>query len=166
MLNKESGLYFYHVNGILMYVGKAIDFWNRFGYGYLKEDSKVHKNTDLMELIASSPEMVEVIFAPMDKSDLKEQETLWIQEYIPLFNEPDNPRYKTLALQKVIARTVNESARKWTYSEMRKHIFNKYKGKIKYELIDLALADEKRNLTRYCSKNPKTQMLKPKRKTA
>ena len=33
MLNKESGLYFYHVNGILMYVGKAIDFWNRFGYG-------------------------------------------------------------------------------------------------------------------------------------
>ena len=36
-----------------------------------------------MELIAARPNMVEVIFVPMDNADLKEQETLWIQEHIP-----------------------------------------------------------------------------------
>jgi excinuclease UvrABC nuclease subunit len=86
-LDKISGWYFYHINGILLYVGKAVDLWNRFGHGYLKVDSKVHKNDQLKKFISAKSDMVEVIFAPMDKADLKDQETLWIQEHIPFFND-------------------------------------------------------------------------------
>ncbi|USK98221.1 GIY-YIG nuclease family protein [Bacillus tropicus] len=163
-LNKVNGLYFYHVNGKLMYVGKAVDLWSRFGHGYLKEDSKVHKNVGLMEIIAARPNMVEVIFVPMDKADLKEQETLWIQKHIPLFNESENPRYKTLALQKVIARTVNESNRLWTFAEMREYIYTKYKKKLSYNQIDVALANKQKDLSRYCGTSQEKQLLVPKKK--
>ncbi|GAB6608292.1 hypothetical protein bcgnr5379_49370 [Bacillus cereus] len=27
-----------------MYLGKVVDLWSRFEHGYLKKDSKVHKN--------------------------------------------------------------------------------------------------------------------------
>ncbi|QWH15287.1 hypothetical protein EXW38_29040 (plasmid) [Bacillus mycoides] len=163
-MNKVNGLYFYHVNGKLMYVGKAVDLWSGFGHGYLKEDSKVHKNVGLMELIAARPNMVEVIFVPMDKADLKEQETLWIQKHIPLFNESENPRYKTLALQKVIARTVNESNRLGKFAEMREYIYAEYKKKLSYNQIDAALANGQKDLSRYCRTSQMKKTLNPKEK--
>ncbi|MES9667185.1 hypothetical protein [Bacillus nitratireducens] len=163
-MNKVNGLYFYHISGMLMYVGKAVDLWSRFGHGYLKEDSKVHKNARLMKLIAERTDMIEVIFVPMDKADLKAQETLWIQEHIPLFNESENPRYKKLALQKVIARTVNESNRLWTFAEMREYIHAKYKTKLSYNQIDVALANKQKDLSRYCGTSQEKQLLVPKKK--
>ena len=149
-----------------MYVGKAVDLWNRFGHGYLKEDSKVYKNADLMELIVSRPDMVEVIFAPIDKENLEEQETLWIQEHIPLFNDRCNPRYSTTALQRVLARTVNEFDRIWTFTEIREYIFKKYKMKLSYEQIDEALANKQKDLSKYCRTSQEKQILMPKKNSA
>ena len=82
----------------------------------------------------------------------------------PLFNESENPRYKTLALQKVIARTVNESNRLWTFAEMREYIHAKYKTKLSYNQIDVALANKQKDLSRYCGTSQEKQLLVPKKK--
>lgn len=63
-LDQVSGLYFYHVNNKLKYVGQSDNLWNRFNGGYLKEDSKQHINAKLLKLIESNPSSIEVIFVP------------------------------------------------------------------------------------------------------
>lgn len=160
-LQNVSGLYFYHVNGKLMYIGKSFDLWSRFGYGYLKINSKVHKNACLMELISAKSEMVEVVFAPLCKDLLKEQETLFIQAFIPQFNKAENPRYQVRSIQRIIARIVNETNREWKYAEMREHLFHKWRSKVPIEMIDEALANKSHNLSRYCSAKPKPEVLMP-----
>jgi hypothetical protein len=163
-LESKSGLYFFHVDKRLKYVGLSEDFWNRFKYGYLKEDTRQHVNPKLMQLISSHPSMVEVIFAPMDKYILKEQETLWIQEYIPEFNEKENPRYEIHSIQKVIGRIVNSSNHEWGFQEMREYLFVKWWEKVPYERIDLALANKQFHLSNYCKTSQKLQLLRPKSK--
>lgn len=165
-LDKVSGLYFYHVNKKLLYLGKAVNLWSRFGHGYLKEDSKVHKNTSLMKLISVKSDMVEVIFVPMDEADLKEQETLFIQTYLPQFNIAENPRCQVRSIQRVIARIVNESSHEWEYAKMRKHLLIKWKNEVSIELINQALANESSNLSRYCCVNSKQKVLMPRMNNA
>lgn len=166
MLNKVSGLYFYHVNKKLIYVGKSVDYWNRFGYCYLKKGSKVHKNPNLKKLIEFKPEIVGVVFAPMDNKLLKEQETLFIQEFIPLFNKAENPRFEIQSIQKVIARIVNQTNREWTYDEMREFLSLKWKREVPFEKLDEALENKNHNLSRYCRTVPKQKILKPKKKNS
>lgn len=163
-LNKVCGLYFYHVDNKLKYVGLSDNLWSRFSCGYLKEDSKQYINANLMKLIKSKSSSLEVIFAPMDRADLKEQETLWIQEYIPEFNERENPRGEIHSIQKVIGRTVNNSNREWTFSEMREYLFRKWWGKVSYERIDEALENKQYHLSRYCKTNQKMKTLNTKEK--
>lgn len=158
----ESGLYYFHVNKKLKYVGLSEDLWHRFKNGYLNEDTKQHINPKLMRLIASNPSAVEVIFAPMDKYLLKEQETFWIQEYIPEFNERENPRYEIHSIQKVIGRIVNSSSREWSFSEMREYLFRKWWGKVSYERIDEALANKQYHLSNYCKTSQRKKTLNPK----
>ncbi|MDM5257059.1 GIY-YIG nuclease family protein [Bacillus toyonensis] len=162
-LDNVSGLYFYHVDNKLKYVGQSDNLWHRFNGGYLKEDSKQHRNPKLMKLIKSNPNSVEVIFAPMDEYLLKEQETLLIQKYIPEFNEKENPRYEIHPIQKVIGRIVKESNREWTFSEMRKYLFDNWWKQVSYERMDKALADYK-NLTNHCKQSQKKKTLNPKEK--
>ncbi|USK64853.1 hypothetical protein [Peribacillus frigoritolerans] len=163
-LDEVSGLYFYHVNNKLKYVGLSDNLWNRFNGGYLKEDTKQHINPKLMQLITSNSSVVEVIFAPLDKYLLKEQETLWIHEYIPEFNEKENPRYEIHPIQKVIGRIVNSSNKEWSFNEMREYLFNKWWGKVSYERIDEALANKQFHLSNYCKTSQKKKTLKSKKK--
>jgi hypothetical protein len=162
-LENESGLYFFHVDKKLKYVGLSEDLWHRFKNGYLKEDSKQHINAKLMHLIVSNPSVVEVVFAPMDKYLIKEQETLWIQEYIPEFNERENPRYEIHSIQKVIGRIVNCSNEEWSFSEMREYLFNKWWEKVSYEQIDEAIANKQYHLSNYCKTNQRKKTLNPKK---
>lgn len=162
-LDEVSGLYFYHVNNKLKYVGLSDNLWKRFNGGYLKENSKQYINAKLMELIESNSSAVEVIFAPLDKDLLKEQETLMIQEYIPEFNEKENPRDEIHPIQKVIGRIVKDSNREWTFSEMREYLFDKWWKQVSYERIDKALTDYK-NLTNHCKQSQKKKTLNPKKK--
>lgn len=163
-LVNRSGLYFFHVNKRLKYVGKSTDLWHRFKNGYLKEDTKQHINAKLMQLIASEPSVVEVIFAPMNKNLLKEQETLWIQEHIPEFNERENPRYEIKSIQKVIGSIVTSSNREWSFEKMREHLFSKWWGKVSYERIDEALANKQYHLSNYCKTSQLKKKLMPKRR--
>jgi hypothetical protein len=161
-LKNRSGLYFIHLNKRLLYVGLSEDYWKRFKHGYLKEGTKQHVNKKVLKLIDSNPTILEVIFAPMDKNLLKEQETLWIQEHIPEFNERENPRYEILSIQKVIGRIVNNSNREWSFKEMSDYLFRKWRGEVSYKRIDTALANKQFHLSNYCKTNQKQQVLKPK----
>lgn len=165
-LEKVSGLYCFHMNGRLLYVGKTEVFWNRFGRGYMKENSKVHKNPELMKLVLSKPEMIEIVFAPMDKEILKEQETLFIQTYIPQYNVAENPRYQIRSIQRVIARIVNKTNRLWTFTEMRDYLFHKWRREVPIEMIETALSNKTGNLSRICSTNQQQEMLMPKKISA
>ncbi|WP_312471239.1 GIY-YIG nuclease family protein [Neobacillus sp.] len=160
-LDKESGLYFYHINGSLKYVGKTNNLWHRFNSGYLKEESKQHRNPKLMQLFKSIPSDIEVIFKPMPKRELKEMESRFIQDWIPQFNKTENPRYEIRSIQRVIARIVKESNRKWMYAEMREYLSHKWRSEVSLEKIDEALANKSGNLSRYCKTIPKKQILMP-----
>ncbi|MFD6207118.1 GIY-YIG nuclease family protein [Peribacillus sp. NPDC060253] len=162
-LKKESGLYFYHIDGSLKYVGISDDLGFRFYGGYLKEDSKQHRNSKLMQLIDSKPNEIEVIFKTMDKELLKEEETKIIQDYIPLCNEKENPRYQVRPIQKVIGKVVNETNCEWSFADMRENLFKKWRGQVSFQRIDEALRDEKNNLGKYCSKKRGQDILMPKK---
>lgn len=162
-LKNESGLYFFHVNNKLKYVGESKDLWNRFKNGYLKKNSKQHINMGIMGLIDSNPKEIEVIFAPMDKSCLKDQESLWIQEHIPEFNERENPRYEIHPIQKTIGRIVNSSNREWSFAEMKEHLYDKWRGHVSKERIEEALRNHK-HLTNHCKQSQKKETLNPKKK--
>lgn len=45
-----------------------------------------------MQLIESNPNDVEVAFKLIDENSLKEEETKFIQEWIPEYNVKENPR--------------------------------------------------------------------------
>ncbi|MFE4140682.1 GIY-YIG nuclease family protein [Peribacillus sp. YIM B13472] len=162
-LVQESGLYFFHVNNKLKYVGQSENLWKRFNCGYLKKDSKQHINANLLKLIESNPSSIEVIFVPMDKDLLKKKETIIIQRYIPEFNERENPREEIHAIQRVIGKIVDDSDREWTFSDMRNHLFDSWWKQVSYERIDKALADFK-NLTKHCKQSQKKKTLNPKKK--
>lgn len=161
-LNKVSGLYFFHVNKELMYIGKSENLWDRFGNGYLKEESKVHKNNSLLTLIKSKPEDLIVSFAPMNIGDLKEQETYCIQSYIPKCNVAENPKYQVRSIQRVIGRIVNESNSEWSYNNMRKHLLAKWNNRVSLDMINEALENRTNNLSRYCRAKLKQEILMPK----
>lgn len=161
-LEKVSGLYCFHMNGKLLYVGQAEDLWRRFRRGYLKENSKEHKNQELMQIIFSKPEMIEIVFAPMDKELLKEQETLFIQKYIPLCNVLENPRYQIRSIQRVIARIVNKTNRLWTFTEIRDFLISEWRREVPNEMIQTALMNKTGNLSRLCSVNQQQEIIMPK----
>ncbi|MBS4213236.1 GIY-YIG nuclease family protein [Neobacillus rhizophilus] len=163
-MNKKSGLYFFHLKGGLKYVGKTDNFWKRFYSGYLKEESSQHCNPKLMQLVKKVPNDIEVIFKPLAKDELKEEESRFIQEWIPQFNKTENPRYEIRSIQRVIGRIVNETDREWTFSAMREDLIIKWRGEVSVERIDEALANRTGNLSRYCKTNPKKQTLMPKKK--
>lgn len=163
-LNKVSGLYFYHVEGNLKYVGMSDNLWHRFNGGYLKEESKQHCNPELREMIRLNPRDIEVIFKPMIKDELKGEESRFIQDWIPQFNKAENPRHEIHPIQRVIARIVNETNHKWAYAEMRECLLRKWKGEVLLEKIDEALANKSCNLSRYCKTRPKQEILLPKKK--
>lgn len=165
-LENNSGIYFLHVEKKLKYVGISEDLWYRFKDGYLKEDTKQYVNSKLMQLIILNPSVVEVTFAPMDKYLLKEEESLFIQEYIPEFNERENPRYEIHPIQKVIGRIVNSSNKEWSFGDMREYLFRKWRGKVSYERIDEALANKQCHLSNLCKTSQKRKVLNPKKKTA
>jgi len=161
-LSQESGLYFFHVNEKLKYVGQSKDLWVRFIGGYLKKDTKQHVNSKLLDLIETSLDEIEVLFVLMEKELLKMTETLLIQKNIPEFNEIENPRKERHSVQKVIGRIVKESNRQWTFSEMRDYLYKGWNKRIPYSHIDRALADYK-NLTNHCKQSQKRQTLNPKK---
>jgi len=163
MLEKASGLYCYHVNKKLKYVGISNNLWHRFEDGYLKEDSAQHRNSKLMQLIESNPNDVEVAFKLIDGNSLKEEETKFIQEWIPEYNVRENPRCEISPIQKMIGKYVHEVNREVTFLEVREYLFNKWRGEVSYERIDEALRDEKRNLSKYCSKKRGKQIVTPKK---
>ncbi|MEK4738584.1 hypothetical protein MHH66_20120 [Bacillus sp. FSL H8-0492] len=163
-LDKVSGLYCYHVNRNLKYVGISNNLWHRFEGGYLKECSTQHRNSKLMQLIETNQNDIEVIFKPINKELLKEEETKFIQDWIPLYNAKENPRYEIRPIQKVIGRFVNKENREVTFSEVREYLFHKWHSEVSYEKIDEALRDEKHNLGKYCSKKRGQEVLMPKRK--
>ena len=106
-----------------------------------------------MQLIESNPNDVEVAFKLIDENSLKEEETKFIQEWIPEYNVKENPRCEISPIQKMIGKYVHGVNREVTFSEVREYLFNKWRGEVSYERIDEALRDEKRNLSKYCSKN-------------
>ena len=161
-LSQESGLYFFHVDEKLKYVGQSKDLWLRFTGGYLKKDTKQHVNSRLLNLIETSPDEIEVLFVLMEKELLKITETLLIQKNVPEFNEIENPRRELHAVQKVIGRIVTESDRQWSFSEMRDHLYKGWYKKVPYDHINKALADYK-HLTNHCKQSQKRQTLNPKR---
>lgn len=165
-LNKVSGLYFFHIDRDLKYVGKSEDLWNRLFRGYLNEDTTQHCNRKLMQLVKSNPSEIEVIFMPMLKEELKEKESEIIQDWIPRFNKAENPRYEIRPIQRMIARIVNEDDCEWTYTDMKMHLFKKWRFEVSLERIDEALANKSWNLSRYCRTNPKREILMPKKKSA
>lgn len=160
-LDKLSGLYFYHINRSLMYVGISDDLWHRFKHGYLKEDTKQHINSGVKKLITSFSTEIEVIFAPLEYHLLKEQETLFIQEYIPKYNEKENPLYQIRSIQRAIGRTVNISNNEWSYDDIREHLYKKWNGKVSFERINDALKDKTNNLSKYCRKKKGMNILAP-----
>lgn len=115
-----------------------------------------------MQLVQSNPSDIEVIFKPISKDKLKDEETGFIQDFIPQFNKAENPRYEIRSIQKVIARIVNESKLEWTYAQIRVHLFKKWRYIVSLERISEALANRTRNLSRYCKTNSKKQILMPK----
>lgn len=159
-----SGIYFYHVNGSLKYIGKADCYWTRFEKGYFNEDN--NHNPKLAKLIKSFPNEVAVVFLPMDKEDIDEQEVLFIEEWLPLLNKQRNPMESIRAIQQVIGRVVNLSNRGWSYNEMKEHLCHKWNGKVSNDAINTALVNKSGNLSRYCSTNGKQKVLMPKKKTA
>ncbi len=152
-LTKESGLYFWyrsHNPKELLYVGEATDLYRRM-MQYQKDKREGYNNPNILELIESESDSIMVAFQPIDthvmdkkerKRHLKEKEASFIQDWIPLFNIEENPRYQNHSIQKVIGQVVLKANREVTFIEMREYLFRKWRGKVSYKRLDEALANK------------------------
>lgn len=142
---------------------------------YEKDKGEGRNNQSVIELIEAELDSLKVAFQPINalgkdkkelKKYLKEKEARVIQELIPLFNKEENPRYLIHPIQKVIGEEVSKANREVTFTEMRKYLFCKWRGKVSYELIDAALANKNYHLSRYCKTSQKEKTLNPRKKAA
>jgi predicted GTPase len=142
---------------------------------YQNDKREGYNNQSILELIESESDSIMVAFQPFDtngmdkkelKRHLKEKEAMFIQDWIPLFNIEENPRYLIHPIQKVIGRIVSDANREVSFSKMRKYLFGKWRGKVSYKRIDEALANKQYHLSNYCKTSQKKKTLNPKNKIA
>ncbi|PGT97718.1 GIY-YIG nuclease family protein [Bacillus cereus] len=174
-LKKVSGLYYWYLTynpKELLYVGEATDLYRRMGQ-YQKDKREGYNNPRILELIEFEADSIMLAFQPIDnhgmdkkefKRNLKEKEASFIQDWIPLFNIDENPRYQIHSIQKVIGQIVSDANREVTFNEMREYLFQKWRGKVSYERIDEALLNKRYHLSSYCKTSQKKQTLNPKQK--
>jgi hypothetical protein len=171
LLKNVSGLYYWYLihNPQLLYVGEAIDLYRRMKQ-YKSDKIGGNNNPNILELIESESESIMVAFQPfytgdMDKKELKrylkEEEALFIQDWIPLFNIEENPRYLIHPIQKVIGRVVSKANREVDFNEIREYLYGKWSGKVSIERIDEALANKQFHLSNYCKTNQLKKTLNP-----
>lgn len=173
-LKEESGLYFWyrtHNPKELLYVGEATDLYRRM-MQYQKDKRGGYNNQKVLELIESESDSIMVAFQPIDtygmdkkerKRNLKEKEASFIQDWIPLFNIEENPRYLNHPIQKVIGRVVSKANREVTFIEIREYLFRKWRGNISYKRLDEALANKQYHLSKYCKTNQIKKTLRPRK---
>ncbi len=174
-LEKASGLYYWYLTDNpkeLLYVGEAIDLYRRM-VQYQKDKREGYNNQNILELIKSGSDSIMVVFQLIDingmdnkqlKKHLKEKEASFIQDWIPLFNIKENPRYQIQSTQKVIGRYVSDANLEVTFNEIREYLFSKWKGLVPYERIDEALANKQYHLSNYCKTSQKKKTLNPRYK--
>lgn len=171
-LKKVSGLYYWYMthNPQLLYVGEAVDLYRRM-MQYQNDKREGYNNQSILDLIESEPDSIMIAFQPIVthglnnrelKKYLKEQEATFIQDWIPLFNIEENPRFLIHPIQKVIGRIVSDANREMSFSEIRELLFKKWWGKVAYERIDEALANKQCYLSNYCKTNQRKKTLSPK----
>lgn len=171
-LRRVSGLYYWYDSSSskLLYVGEATNLYRRMKQ-YQNDKQRGNNNKGLVNLIESQSDSLMIAFQLIDSQDmnkkefkryLKQREAMFIQNWLPLLNIDENPRYLIHPIQKVIGRIVLEQNREIAFKEMRKYLFEKWQGEIPYERIDEALANKRYHLSNYCKTSQKEKTLTPK----
>lgn len=163
-LKGVSGLYIFRTHGQIWYVGKAVDFHNRFISAYLKFDgTSAHVNEGIIDILGYEyyhcP--LNVIFVPIPVELIEEKEKEAIRKGCPVFNGPNNPRTSFNTVQAIAGEIVNESNREWSYDEIIERVWKYCNKQISSDWIEQALLSNWRES--YCSRSNKERMLRPRK---
>ena len=156
-----SGLYIFHTHGQIWYIGKAVDFYNRFDSAYLKIDgTPAYVNKGILDILGYDYPLLSVIFVPIPMELIEEKEKEAIHKGCPMFNSSNNPRKSFNTIQAIAGEIVNESNKEWLYDEIIEHVKKYCNNQISSEWIEQALISNWKES--YCSRSNKERMLRPK----